>query len=115
MAAGPFQKNQMDAHHGQKRQQSGGGQHRKHIAAHKDDVCVFGHAFFLGIHLKHYGQGHKRQTVKRAADNKERLGIKHRESARYSACFVVRGFQRGFPFGTRLCLQSVVCYTCWRG
>ena len=55
------------------------------------------------------------QTVKRAADNKERLGIKHRESARYSACFVVRGFQRGFPFGTRLCLQSVVCYTCWRG
>ena len=33
----------------------------------------------------------------------------------HTACFVVRGFQRGAPFGTRLCLQSVVCYTCWRG
>ena len=29
-----------------------------------------------------------------AADNKYRLSIKHRESARYSACFVVWGFQR---------------------
>jgi len=43
------------------------------------------------------------QTVKRAADNKLRLNTKHRKSARYSACFVVRGFQRGSPFGTRLC------------
>ena len=34
-----------------------------------------------------------------------------RESAEYSACFVVRGFQRGLPLGTRLCSQSVVCYT----
>ena len=32
----------------------------------------------------------------------------------HTACFVVRGFQRGFPFGTRLCLQSVVCYTLCR-
>ena len=38
----------------------------------------------------------------------------HRESARYSACFVVRGFQRGLPLGTRLCSQSVVCYTLCR-
>ena len=29
-----------------------------------------------------------------AADNKYRLSIKHRESARYSACFVVWSFQR---------------------
>ena len=43
-----------------------------------------------------------------------RLNIKHRESARYSACFVVWGFQRGLPLGTRLCLQSVVCYTLCR-
>ena len=63
---------------------------------------------------KHYGQEHKRQTVKRAADNKLRLNTKHRKSARYSACFVVRGFQRGLPLGTRLCLQSVVCYTLCR-
>ena len=28
-----------------------------------------------------------------------------------------RGVSKGGlpPFGTRLCLQSVVCYTCWRG
>ena len=51
---------------------------------------------------------------KRAADNKLRLNTKHRKSARYSACFVVRGFQRGLPLGTRLCLQSVVCYTLCR-
>ncbi|WP_368273701.1 DUF5131 family protein [Enterocloster bolteae] len=63
---------------------------------------------------KHYGQEHKRQTVKRAADNKLRLNTKHRKSARYSACFVVRGFQRGLPLGTRLCSQSVVCYTLCR-
>ena len=49
-----------------------------------------------------------------AADNKLRLNTKHRKSARYSACFVVRGFQRGLPLGTRLCLQSVVCYTLCR-
>ena len=54
------------------------------------------------------------QTVKRAADNKLRLNTKHRKSARCSACFVVCGFQRGFPFGTRLCSQSVVCYTLCR-
>ena len=63
---------------------------------------------------KHYGQEHKRQTVKRAADNKLRLNTKHRKSARYSACFVLRGFQRGLPLGTRLCSQSVVCYTLCR-
>ena len=49
-----------------------------------------------------------------AADNKLRLNTKHRESARYSACFVVWGFQRGLPLGTRLCSQSVVCYTLCR-
>ena len=49
-----------------------------------------------------------------AADNKLRLNTEHRKSVRCSACFVVRGFQRGFPFGTRLCLQSVVCYTLCR-
>ncbi len=49
-----------------------------------------------------------------AADNKLRLNTEHRKSARCSACFVVRGFQRGFPFGTRLCSQSVVCYTLCR-
>ena len=54
------------------------------------------------------------QTVKRAADNKLRLNTEHRKSARCSACFVVRGFQRGLPLGTRLCLQSVVCYTLCR-
>ena len=62
-----------------------------------------------------------RQTLQRAKTDREtgcwqqnRLSIKHRESARYSACFVVRGFQRGLPLGTRLCLQSVVCYTLCR-
>ena len=49
-----------------------------------------------------------------AADNKLRLNTEHRKSARCSACFVVRGFQRGLPLGTRLCLQSVVCYTLCR-
>ena len=49
-----------------------------------------------------------------AADNKLRLNTEHRKSARCSACFVVWGFQRGLPFGTRLCLQSVVCYTLCR-
>jgi len=32
----------------------------------------------------------------------------------HTACFVVRGFQRGLPLGTRLCSQSVVCYTLCR-
>ena len=41
-----------------------------------------------------------------AADNKYRLNIKHRGSARYSACFVVWGFQRGLPLGTRLCVAK---------
>ncbi|WP_207718469.1 hypothetical protein, partial [Enterocloster clostridioformis] len=36
------------------------------------------------------------------------------ESARCSACFVVWVFQRGLPLGTRLCLQSVVCYALCR-
>ena len=49
-----------------------------------------------------------------AADNKLRLNTEHRKSARCSACFVVRGFQRGLPLGTRLCSQSVVCYTLCR-
>ena len=69
--------------------------------------------FFLQIpHKTQYVKLYKgrKQTVKRAADNKYRLSIKHRKSARYSACFVVRGFQRGLPLGTRLCLQSVVYY-----
>ena len=32
----------------------------------------------------------------------------------HTAYFVVRGFQRGLPLGTRLCLQSVMCYTLCR-
>ncbi len=54
------------------------------------------------------------QTVKRTADNKIKAEHQAQESARCSACFVVRGFQRGLPLGTRLCLQSVVCYTLCR-
>ena len=53
-------------------------------------------------------------TAYRLAPGVDLPHIKHRESARYSACFVVRGFQRGLPLGTRLCLQSVVCYTLCR-
>ena len=47
-----------------------------------------------------------------AADNKLRLNTKHRESAGYSACFVVRGFQRGLPLGTRLfvCREASVIH-----
>lgn len=33
---------------------------------------------------------------------------------KYSACFVVRIFQRCLPFGTQLFLQSVMCYTLCR-
>ena len=77
-------------------------------------IAFPGYAAMPGFTMKHYGQEHKRQTEKRAADNKLRLNTKHRKSARCSACFVVRGFQRGFPFGTRLCSQSVVCYTLCR-
>ena len=59
---------------------------------------------------KHYGQEHKRQTVKRAADNKLRLNTKHRKSARYSACFVVRGFQRVSLWHTTLLAKCSVLY-----
>ena len=60
---------------------------------------------------KHYGQGHKGQTVKRAADNKRRYapGWVH------STCLL-----RGFPKGAAPHLahdfaeQSVVCYTLCR-
>ena len=54
------------------------------------------------------------QTVKRTADNKIKAEHQAQESARCSACFVVRGFQRGLPLGTRLCWQNVVCYTLCR-
>ena len=67
----------------------------------------------FGIGLGQFTRNYT-QTTKRAADNKLRLNTRHRKSARCSACFVVRGFQRGFPFGTRLCSQSVVCYTLCR-
>ena len=50
------------------------------------------------------------QTVKRAADNKRRYA----PGKGSIPPFVVWGFQRGSPFGTRLCLQSVVCYTLCR-
>ena len=43
------------------------------------------------------------QTVKRTADNKIKAEHQAQESARCSACFVVRGFQRGLPLGTLLC------------
>ena len=33
------------------------------------------------------------------------------EMVRIISEFGIRGFQRGFPFGTRFCLQSLVCYT----
>ena len=45
-----------------------------------------------------------------AADNKYRLNIKHRGSARYSACFVVRGFQRGTLWHTTLLAKCSVLY-----
>ena len=52
------------------------------------------------------------QTVKRAADNKRRYAP---GEGSIPPVLLSGGFQRGAPFGTRLCLQSVVCYTCWRG
>ena len=69
--------------------------------------------WYLQFHLGQFTRNYT-QTEKRAADNKLRLNTKHRKSARCSACFVVWGFQRGFLFGTRLCSQSVVCYTLCR-
>ena len=45
-----------------------------------------------------------------AADNKYRLSIKHRESARYSACFVVWGFQRVPLWHTTLLAKCSVLY-----
>ena len=54
------------------------------------------------------------QTTKRGLLTTKQAEHQAQESARCSACFVVRGFQRGLPLGTRLCLQSVVCYTLCR-
>ena len=54
----------------------------------------------------------RKQTVKRAADNKRRYAP---GEGSIPPVLLSGGFQRGAPFGTRLCLQSVVCYTCWRG
>ena len=48
--------------------------------------------------------------MKRAADNKRRYA----PGKGSIPPFVVWGFQRGSPFGTRLCSQSVVCYTLCR-
>ena len=75
------------------------------IAACNDEFLLRLRSVYKELHADH-------ETG--AADNKLRLNTKHRKSARYSACFVVRGFQRGLPLGTRLCLQSVVCYTLCR-
>ena len=44
-----------------------------------DDPWDVAKALWLETGEKHYGQGHKRQTVKRAADNTYRLNIKYRE------------------------------------
>lgn len=54
------------------------------------------------------------QTTKRGLLTTKRAEHQTQESARCSARFVVRGFQRGLPLGTRLCLRSVVCYTLCR-
>ncbi len=56
-------------------------------------------------------QGTYTQTVKRAADNKRRYAP---GEGGITACFVVGVLQRGLPLGTRLCSQSVVCYTLCR-
>ena len=76
-----------------------------------DDPWDVAKALWLETGEKHYGQGHKRQTVKRAADNKRRYapGWVH------STCLL-----RGFPKGAAPHLahdfaeQSVVCYTLCR-
>ena len=63
--------------------------------------------FYLGQFTRDYTQ-----TVKRAADNKRRYapgrGVAYR--------LFLWGFPKGAkpPFGTRLCLQSIVCYTLCR-
>ena len=58
--------------------------------------------WYLHIHLGQFTRNYT-QTVKRTADNKIKAEHQAQESARCSACFVVRGFQRGLPLGTRLC------------
>ena len=79
------------------------------------DMSRFGRDYLqVGMYTEILWTRTQKADEKRAADNKLRLNTKHRKSARYSACFVVRGFQRGLPLGTRLCLQSVVCYTLCR-
>ena len=45
-----------------------------------------------------------------AADNKLRLNTEHRKSVRCSACFVVRGFQRGTLWHTTLLAKCSVLY-----
>ena len=65
--------------------------------------------FTLGQFTRNYTQ-----TTKRGLLTTKQAEHQAQESARCSACFVVRGFQRGLPLGTRLCLQSVVCYTLCR-
>ena len=59
-----------------------------------------------------------RQTLQRAKTDRE-TGCWQQtavcsQRGQHTAYFVVRGFQRGLPLGTRLCLQSVVCYTLCR-
>ena len=39
--------------------------------------------------------------------------LRYAPGRQHTACFI--RVSKGCPFGTRLCLQSVVCYTCWRG
>ena len=43
------------------------------------------------------------------------MGVCRAGRGRHPVCFGAGGSQGGPPFATRLCLQSVVCYTCWRG
>ena len=65
-------------------------------------------------YLKEYAKLYKgrKQTVKRAADNKRRYAPGEGSIPPVLLSGVSKG---GALFGTRLCLQSVVCYTCWRG
>ena len=73
---------------------------------------------FSGVNFNRPGLGqftrNYTQTTKRGLLTTKQAEHQAQESARCSACFVVRGFQRGLPLGTRLCLQSVVCYTLCR-
>ena len=70
--------------------------------------------WYLQFHLGQFTRNYT-QTTKRGLLTTNKGWVSSTgKVAGYSACFVVRGFQRGLPLGTRLCLQSVVCYTLCR-